>query len=258
MGPTKTGVGDEAAATLKSIDRVCELSPGAKGVIVDSILRGTHQQQLAARGLITVNYPHAKKNPDREDKGRNSESRVGKQHKVRTHRHKLANGRDCQHDIWVKDSVFYESQYDCDGNLVEVEVYVVGYDKRLNRKVRNQAPETRFYLRLQLNCNYGGVQEVTIPYLHDDKSTGGIQGFNRGEYIRFYPTNTIHFRLLYGRRNDTESLHNQIKRYLKKMPAYGARKQLLYVLGLSITHNATTRAHALRAAGIDNPLDGTS
>lgn len=81
--------------------------------------------------------------------------------------------------------------------------------------------------------------------------------FNRGEYLRFYPTNTPQFDILYGRRNDTESLHNQLKVKMRKMPAYGQRRQRLYLIGLVIAHNALTRAHALRDAGLPNPLDHT-
>lgn len=229
-----------------------------KGIIVDSIIRGTHITQLAAQGLMTVNWPHALRNPNRAKKGRNNAQRVGKKHKVKVFEHDLANGTKCTHNIFVRDSVFYQIKYDASGNLIELEVPVIGYDRRFNRKGRNEGTaETRWYLHLDVGCSHGN-QEVSIPLYHDDQSEGGVQGFNRGEHLRFYPVNTVQFDLLYGRRNDTESLHNQTKIPSKKMPAYGPRTQALYLLGRVLAHNAATRAHALKGAGLPNPFDSTT
>lgn len=249
-GPTKTGVGDEAAATITSATRLKEQAPGAHGVICDSALRGEHLVRLAAIGLVTVNHPHAKRNPNRLAGGRNAPGRVGKQHKVRTHKHLLANGRECVHEVFANDSVLYQSGFNANGQTIRVEVPVVGYDKRANRN-----GDWRYYLKVRIGCPYGD-QDIAIPLYHDDTTPGGLK-FARGEYLRLYPTNTPQFDVLYGRRNDTESLHNQLKVRLRKMPAYGQRRQRLYLLGLVVAHNALTRAHALRDAGLPNPLDHT-
>ena len=249
-GPTKTGVGDEAAATITSATRLKPALPGAHGVICDGALHGKHLSQLADIGLVTINYPTAKRNPNRAKGGRNAPGRVGKQHKVRTHTHLLPNGRECVHEVFANDSVLYQSGFDDEGRTIKVEVPVVGYDKRANR-----TGTWRYYLKVRIGCPYGD-QTIAIPLYHDDTTPGGLR-FNRGEYLRFYPTNTPQFDILYGRRNDTESLHNQLKVKMRKMPAYGQRRQRLYLIGLVIAHNALTRAHALRDAGLPNPLDHT-
>ena len=136
--------------------------------------------------------------------------------------------------------MLYQAGFDEEGHAIKVEIPVIGYDKRANRN-----GDWRYYLKVRIGCQYGD-QVIAIPLYHDDTKPGGLK-FARGEYLRFYPTNTPQFDLLYGRRNDTESLHNQIKVSLRKMPAYRTRRQMLYLIGIVIAHNARTRAHARRA-----------
>ena len=98
---------------------------------------------------------------------------------------------------------------------------------------------------------------------HAEEVTGSVAatcryfGISRGEHLRFYPPGTPQFHALYSRRNDSESLHNQIKRRLTRLPAYRVKRQMLFILGISLLHNAATRAFALQRQGEPNPLDGT-
>ena len=73
--------------------------------------------------------------------------------------------------------------------------------------------------------------------------------------MRFYPSGTPQFGLLYGRRNATESVHRQLKRKAERVPAYGYTRQMLFVLGYIATHNAVARALHQRRDGQRNALD---
>ncbi len=70
--------------------------------------------------------------------------------------------------------------------------------------------------------------------------------FKRAEYLRYYPPGSWQFGVLYGRRNDSESLHNQIKNDMPYLPGYGRAVQELLILGFALRHNAVTRHLALR------------
>jgi hypothetical protein len=137
----------------------------------------------------------------------------------------------------VVGSVFHEKVLDSTGNkTVFLPVEVSGVERR-----RNKAGTFRHYQLVTLNCVHGDTT-VRVP-LHQYAAESG---FNRGELLRFYPTNTWQFGYLYGRRNDTESLHNQVKRTMPRLPAYGHLGQELFVLAYAVRNNAVARALALQ------------
>ena len=80
--------------------------------------------------------------------------------------------------------------------------------------------------------------------LHHHPENGPV--INRGEYLRFYTPKTWQFTSLYGRRNDTEALHNEAKAKMPRLPAYGAIRQELFILAFSLGYNAVTRAVVTR------------
>lgn len=252
------GVGDEGKHTLISLDRLRHLAPGARGIIIDSVLRGRAIEKVAGWGLVTINYPYALANPEARKKGRNNSDRTPKETKVKEYVHSYADGarmRTCSHEIYVVDSVFCTPTYDDGGKLTLTDLVVDRYEKRRNRSKRaGDDAVWRFRLILTVPCQYGD-HEVPVALYHNGDTPQDVNGFVRGEYMRFYPTNTAAFQVLYGRRNDTESLHNQIKRTMPRMPVYGTTKQAFFMLGLALTHNAATRAYSLRRAGLPSPFD---
>lgn len=264
VGETKTGMGNEAAVTMAIIDRLHPELPGMHGVIVDSVLGGKDIISLAQRGLLTVNYPSALRNPNRRKGGRFAPGRIDKSAKVYVLRHTRPSGGECVHHIHVSGTIYYHVLFDAHGNEVQASIDVD------NLLVRPNADGTvRHYHVLNVPCQYG-EQTIHIPLFHDPRKLKAknarqhvpqkslaLQVRNRGEQFRAFPVNTPMFQVLYGRRNDTESLHNQFKRYLPKMPAYGAAAQSLYILGLVIAYNSLSRAHLLKRNGRPNALDAT-
>ena len=115
----------------------------------------------------------------------------------------------------------------------------------------------RWYHKIAVPCVHGD-QSVLLPLFHEPrKGSAAIRIRNRGEYLRAFPTNTMQHKILYGRRNDTESRHRQDKRTQPKMVAYGPEAQSLYNLGGAVFDNAMFRGHRLKRAGLPNPLDAT-
>lgn len=246
-----SGVGDEAASTITSATRLKAQLPGIRGLIVDSVLRGEHLSQLADQGVIVTNYPHALSNPDARTHGRLGPRRKEKKKQLRTLTHKRPNGTVCQHRLDVVGAVLYTPQYNATGQLVPVECPVVGFDSR-----RNPSGVHRFYLKVEVPCVHGSFT-TKVPLYHEDRHPDAIKGLNRGEYLRFYPPNTPQFQALYGRRNDSESFHRQVKRRLTRLPAYTSERQALFLTGLALASNAATRAFTRRRDGLPNALDET-
>ena len=249
LGVTEEGVGDEAASTIKSATRLKEQMPGLRGVIVDSILRGTHLTELADRGVLVTNYPHALTNPKAAKEGRWGAGRKEKSKKLRTITHQPRRGQTCTHTLIAEGAVLKQPTFNATGHKVLTDCEVTGFESR-----RNPSGAHRYYLNIKVPCQHGDLA-VTIPLYHEDNDKFAIKDINRGEYLRFYPPGTPQFQALYGRRNDSESFHRQVKRNLTRLPAYRARRQVLFVLGMSLLNNATARAFALRRAGQPNPLD---
>lgn len=134
-------------------------------------------------------------------------------------------------------SVYHEKVLNSTGtSTVFLPVEVSGVERR-----HNKAGTFRHYQLVTLHCVHGDTT-VRVP-LHQ---SAGESGFNRGELLRYYPTNTWQFGYLYGRRNDTESLHNQVKRTMPRLPAYGHVGQELFVLAYAVRNNAVARALALQ------------
>lgn len=250
-GQTATGVGDEAASTITSTLRLKEEIPGLRGVIVDSILRGKHLTHLASHGVLVTNYPHAERNPGSKDGGRFADGRIDKRTQLRTVTHKRPNKRTCTHTLVTVGGTLYQPVLNDEGNEVLQECPVIGYDQR-----RNPGGEHRYYLRVTMPCKHGDII-TKLPLYHEDNSPGAVHGINRGEHLRFYPPNTAKFHALYSRRNDSESFHRQIKRRLTRLPAYRVSRQSLFLVGMALLNNASTRAFEQQRSGQPNALDGT-
>lgn len=250
LGTTPSGVGDEAASTITSATRLKEQMPGVRGIIVDSIIRGKHLAALADKGLIVTNYPHALSNPKKRSGGRFAPGRKEKKQQLRTLTHDTAQGV-CQHRLDIVGGIFYTEQFDATGNLVPTECHVVGFDSR-----RNPSGSYRYYLKVSVPCANGAFKTL-VPLYHEDRDKYAIKGLNRGELLRFYPPNTPQFQVLYGRRNDSESFHRQVKRRLPRLPAYRAERQVVFVMGLALVNNATSRAFVLKRSGLPGPLDSS-
>lgn len=72
---------------------------------------------------------------------------------------------------------------------------------------------------------HGGDTEALIRL--DDHTDGDRQNWSRTELARLYPVSTLQFDCLAGQRNSSESFHNEMKRTMPRIPAYGATGQTL-------------------------------
>lgn len=234
-----TGIGDEGRAIVAMAKRIRAEAPGMRGVIVDGVLRDTHISELSSVNLHTINRPTAQRNPHRKTKGTNNRSRLEKTMKLTVVRHERANGRACEHHIWAIGGNLAEQVLDASGKSTWV---LLTHEKVSSR--RNKDGTWRHYVHATLTCNQASVP-LTVPLHHQPKEGAPLK---RGEVLRYYPPTSWQFGVLYGRRNDTESLHNEMKRAMPRLPAYSVAGQRLFVLAYAIRHNAATLAltHPLR------------
>lgn len=238
--------GDEAAPTVTALLDLKQDAPGLRGTISDTVLRGNHIKTLARHGLATVNIPPAAENPDRATQGRTNRTRVERQQFLRTHRHTLPNGHTCEHRLHTVGSVPHQERYDDEGNTILIPL-PNGF---AGKTIKNIDGTYRWYVGYTIPCPHAWLR-IDAPGRDD------AQGWAWTDLIRFYPVGTPQYGLLYGRRNATESVHRQYKRKAPRVPAYGATRQTLFVIGYVATHNAVARAFHLRRDGKPNPLDGT-
>lgn len=239
LSKTEQGIGDEAAYIVNSAKSLALTLPGMRGITVDSIISGTHHTELARHGIYAISHTTAKSNPNRVAGGRFADGRQEKTIQVEVFHHTTANGRDCKHHIHSVGGDLKQQKFDANGAQVLTPVETVSFEQ-----IANSDGTYRTYLRLRIDCRHGDLS-VRLAFMHTPRS--GTQ-FNRGEYLRFYQPSSDAFSYLYGRRNDTESLHNEIKQRIKRMPSYNKRTQLLLVIGIVVAQNAKTQAFERRRA----------
>lgn len=240
--------GDEGEAALNSLLEIKEQAPGARGVIIDSVFRGVHIKRCYDAGMVVVNFPHAKENPNRDKGGRNAEGRVEYTDLIRVHTHRLPNGHECRHRLHAVGSEVHVERFNEEGDtvLVPLPAPKTGYARE------NVNGTYRWYLEYTIPCRYG---DTTARIRIDAPGRNDNQGWSYADRLRFYPTNTAQFPILYGRRNATESVNHQWKTTAPRVPAYGRVRQELFVLGYVTTHNAVADVFHARRAGLPTILD---
>lgn len=233
----KTG-GDEAGSILNLTNSLNQLATnydgkqGIKGIVTDSVMRGKHHESLLNQGIILTSYPHAARNPDGNLEGHNSETRVEQTRKIKVHRHGPHD--DCEHDIWMNGSVPTSETVNLEtGELIYTPL-------RATALKTTKSPKTgkyQFRLEVEVPCVHYGTFKTFIR-LDAPQADDLDQRLSRAELARAYPTGTEAFDEIYGWRNQTESMHSQLKSKMRRLPAYGAKKQTLFVLGAQIMTNA--------------------
>lgn len=242
--------GDEAGASTLLLKQLKRDAPGLRGAVSDSALRGTHIQELLRIGLITLNHPVAKANPNRLVGGRNAKGRKERTHKIRTVVHEGANKVKCRHTIFLHGSNPCVEEMDAAGNKILTPLVPTGYDERVNKNGSHV-----YYLEALIECRRGNLN---ILIRLDQPGRVDVKNQSRADLARFYPVGSPQFDYLYGRRNTSESFHAKMKRTMPRLPAYGRVRQDLFMLGYMVANNAIALAFTARRHGAPNALDFTT
>ena len=220
--------GGESEPIARAV-RTISLSSGGglRGLIVDSVVRGSLVSELDRQGITVVNYPHAKVNPNRSVGGRHAEGRVERTVEFPPIKHQVRGDSSCEHALVMVGSVPHTRMFDEEGteNLVELRIQD-GFRRR------NKDGSNRSYHVYEVPCIHG-----TFNHTHRLFPTGE-SAINHGESTRYFPTTTEQFTMLYGRRNATESWHAELKRTRRRLPVRGMAMQSFYLCCLVITQNA--------------------
>ncbi|MEL5959469.1 hypothetical protein AADR41_32750 [Streptomyces sp. CLV115] len=220
---------DEAAVAVRTFTHLSSHLPGCMGVLYDGAFRGTHRDALARQGLLVINKQHGSTAPRAYEL--------------------LRYGR-CRHVLWCQDGRIAERIGLDDGTSHLVPVPVTRLEPR------HGPAKSRWYHLLRIPCRHGAhthrvpVAITTTPAdrTGTDRATGkprpsdSEREFHRAEHLQQIPQDTRAHQLLYPYRSDAESLHNQLDQSLwnRRMISYGLARQKVYVLGFTLSQNATS------------------
>lgn len=229
--------GDEAKEVLDSTLWLRDnLADRLHGLTVDSVLRGKHVCALQERNVHVVNHPPAKANPMAAEEGRFGTGHESKKLKIAVVKHTTPRGKECSHDIYSIGAVFCQRTIDANGDAAFEPLEIKRHETRPNK-----SGTYRHYQQMSGRCVHGDFTH-RFPLFHAD-----LGNKQTGEYVRTYPPKSELFNQVYGWRNDTESLHAQLKRRRTRMPAHGAAAQQISIVLWALWHNAKA-VHRARLA----------
>jgi len=240
LAPVK-GIGGEPALATSMLLRLRKAAGnGMRGVAYDGALSGVHIDPLMRAGLLVVSPVKAESNPDDVQKG---PSRVEKSNVITGITLDDTDGT-CEHNLYAIGGLTHEQHITVDATAY--------YEPLAHRLLspRGHDDEHRWYHEVTVPCEHGD-HTVLVP-LHitkDDRK----RGLNRPEYLRQLPPLTDDYDRAYGYRPDAESLNCQVEAsfYFHRLPAYGATRQILLLIGLAQSENAVSRYHHERRERAD-------
>jgi hypothetical protein len=219
----------EADIAVKNLLALAPHVDGAHGVLADTVLRGTHIDQITrATGWIVIN-PVTAKAVDQKTR-----ERTEKQRYLRTETFYHPDGRTENVDIWTIGGGLVRIVHTDDGTPEPVPLERIG---NINRK--NQNGEWRAYVEYLVPDPYGiADRKIREPILQNDTDT-----FNRPELIRQIPVGDPDYDRLIGRRSDAESANRGIDDdlYLRRAASLGAAGQLFDLICHAFLQNSIAR-----------------
>ncbi|HEY6316702.1 MAG TPA: hypothetical protein VI462_02295, partial [Acidimicrobiia bacterium] len=226
----------EADVAVKNLLELAPSVPGAQGSICDTMLRGTHLDELQRYTDWIVMNPIAAESVDAK-----TGDRVEKSHHLRTVTFTYTNGAKETVDIWYVGGRLHRLAFTDDG--VEVPIPL----DRISNPVRRNGDGTfRHYVEyLVPNPRGGEPRTIREPTYNRPADT-----FNRAENIRQIPPGDPDYIRLMGRRSDAEAANRQVDDhlYLRRARSDRARRQLFDLLAHALVQNAIARhRHRLRA-----------
>jgi hypothetical protein len=216
--------GGELAVALPVFDRLLPRLPGTMHVLYDGAMHGKEIDHLMrTHGVLPV-APMSSKRGRKALGQERVEKNVLVEHVTAAH----VDGRKRSVEVWAVGGEACELDHDESGTRV----YVPLTTKQILR--RADASAYRFYADYVTEDGY--TLRLPLHQTKDDKQ----RKFNRPENLRAYPPRSDAYKNIYGRRNDTESTHRQLKDALnqRRASSYGSNAVLADTLGWAIGHNA--------------------
>lgn len=245
--PPKTGEGGEQGLAVKMLLRLKEAAgDGLRGVVYDGAFSGMHLDPLMRAGLLVVSPMKAKSNPDKVRKG---PTRVEKSH-VLDPVVRRGPGGGCTHDLYAVGGSTHERHV-----LDDATEHFTPLAYRLKAPVGGPG-KRRWYHEVTVPCEVNSDHEVLVPLYITKNDTE--RGLNRPEYLRQLPPASDDYDRAYGFRPDSESFNCQAEAafYFHRLPAYGAARQTLVMIGLAMSENAVSRYHHQRRAAAAETRNG--
>jgi hypothetical protein len=215
---------DIAVRELKSL----ETPPDVLGVLADTVLRGTHIDELQRDAGQLVISPVAATRIDS-----NSGVRMEKDGPLEQVTFAYPDGTSETVDIWHRAGRACQRIITGDAEVVLEPL------ERLETQRRSNSDGTyRFYDVYRVPDPRGGSPKTIRlrTYTNDDDRAAG---FNRAENVRQIPPGDPSYQLVYGRREDAESINRGIDDhgYLQRARSVGAQRQLFDLLCHAIRTN---------------------
>lgn len=226
---------DEAALAVRMLTRLKQnVGDGMRAVAWDGALSGTHIDPLMRQGLVVVSPVKAKKNPTKVRKG---PDRVEKSKPLHPHTDDGAGG-PCEHDLWAVGGRVHERLVDDRG---QAHLKAPAVAARPPRQRNPLVPLGRHRLRHQRPATRGHR-----PAPHHQG--GPRRRAQPPEVLRQLPPDGEDYDHVYGYRPDAESLNCQAEQrfYFHRLPAYGAGRQAVILIGFALAENAVSRYHHQR------------
>ena len=205
--------GHEADEAIRLIRQVHAVAGDAiQAVVYDGAFRGVHHETLMSElGLIVVNKVHAGR--------RVGDERVHRQVPLGEWSH-VVGRRTCTHTLVAQNGSIHEVSFDDGGGLVLSEPLV----RKQVRRYERGKEGWRFTLGITITC----PRDPFVGWISPHPQLGE-RGHGRPDQLRLLPESDPHFQVLYGLRNDSESINSAYKRTLVSDRAAnrGWRRQVL-------------------------------
>ena len=213
---------DEAIRLIRQVHAVA--GDAIQAVVYDGAFRGVHHETLMSElGLIVVNKVHASK--------REEEQRTHRQVPLGEYQH-VVRRRTCVHTLVAQNGSVHDAAFDDGGELVLSAPLV---RKQVRRYERGGGRGWRFSVGLVVPC----PRESFVVWLSPHRQSGE-RGYGRADQLRLLPESDPYFQVLYGMRNDSESINSSYKRTLivDRAAARGWRRQVLDLTSWGILTNS--------------------
>lgn len=216
--------GHEADVAIDIVrDVVAVAGSGVQAVVYDGAFRGVHHETLMSElGLVVVNKVHAAAAND-----------AGRLHRALPlgEWHHVVRRATCTHTLVAHNGSVHDVTFDDAGALV----LSPPLRRHQVRRYERADGRFRFSLGVRVPCPREGFVAWISPH-----PQGRERGFGRPDQLRLVPESDELFPLLYGLRNDSESINSRYKGTLvaRRAAASGWRRQVLDLVSWALLVNS--------------------